>query len=50
MIKIKLAKVWGCRPSDVLKEQTDDVIAALEYEKFMSDFEAMAYQISAENR
>jgi hypothetical protein len=44
-----LAKVWGCRPSDVLKESTEDVITGLEYEKFIGDYEAMSYQIAAEN-
>jgi ABC-type proline/glycine betaine transport system substrate-binding protein len=43
-----LAKIWGCKPGEVLKEQTEDVITALEYEKFIGDYEAMAYQIAAE--
>lgn len=49
-MQIKLAKVWGCRPSEVLKEPTDIVISALEFEKFLNDYESMMFQMARDER
>lgn len=39
-VAIRLAKVWGCRPDEVLDTRCDLVVAALQYEVFCNDFEA----------
>lgn len=39
MAALRLSKVWHCAPQAVLDSPCDQVIAALEYEKFQDEYE-----------
>lgn len=39
MVSLRLAKVWGCHPEQVLRTRVDLVIDAIQYENFMQQLE-----------
>lgn len=39
MVSLRLAKVWGCHPEQVLKTRVDLVIDAIQYEVFIQELE-----------
>lgn len=39
MVGLRLAKIWGCHPEQVLKTRLDLVIDAIQYENFLQELE-----------
>ena len=46
LVALRLSKEWHCRPDEVLSAPTAIVIAAIEYETFLADYEAEAFELN----
>lgn len=50
MVALRLSKAGYGRPDEILKMRCDLVIAAIEYERFLSEFEGAVYELNKGER
>ena len=50
MVALRLSKVWGCHPEQVLRTRVDIVIDAIQYEVFLQQLEETTIIINKDEK